>query len=315
MSWQREARGQIAEFPPDAFSACTTMVLSAPGDAREFGSAQPPAERKWMSYLRSLLKRLFRRRIEPVASNRPPIEPLECRQHFSATGPQLTDIHLTGAARAVTSVVLSFDQPLDPTAAQEIQAYQFGRVIPAGSSDSSGFNWGDLLGLLAQPKTPLIKNYKVQFTSADYDPTANTVTLTPVRAFNAITWFRILRVYGVGANAVTDTLGNPLNGGTNTYVHWFPHIGKTFIYRDSDGDLVQLNLRGPGQMIAFLQTNADHAPTIFINGGTSRSVLTGRVIQARTGDGVAVIPELQGVGTIQTTLTTSPQFDVLSTEP
>jgi hypothetical protein len=276
-----------------------------------------------MSYLRSFLRRLFRRepashRPQPSPPRRPRfIEGLESRDLFS-TGPQLTGMHLTGNVRAITSVVLSFDQPLDPTSAETIQAYQFGRVIPAGSSDSSVFSLGNILGGLlglAKPKTPLIKNYKVQFTSATYDDPTRSVTLTPVRPFNAVTWFRILRVFGTGANAVTDPSGNPLNGGSNTYVHWFPHIGKTFTYRDADNDMVTLRLKGPGQMFVFLQTNTDHAPTVFINGGNARSLLTGRVIQAKTGDGVAIIPEIQGVGPIQSDLTTNGMFDVLSTEP
>ena len=271
-----------------------------------------------MSYLRSLLKRLFRREPAPVPRHRRPlIEGLESRDLFS-TGPQLMDIHLTGTVRAVTGVVLSFDQPLDPTAAQSIQAYQFGRVIPASSSDSSGLSIGNIIGGLfglAKPKTPLIKNYKVQFTSATYDDASRTVTLTPVRAFNAVTWFRILRVYGTGSSEITDPSGNPLNGGSNTYVHWFPYIGKTFTYRDSDNDMVTLRLKGPGQMFVFMQTNTDHAPTIFINGGTAKSFLTGRVIQSQIGDGIAIIPEVQGVGTIQTDLMTNGMFDVLSTEP
>ena len=265
-----------------------------------------------MSYFRSLLGRLFR--AAPSARPTAPlVEGLESRQMFS-TGPTLTNIHLTGSVRAITGVVLSFDQPLDPTAAQDLQSYQFGRVIPSNSNDSGGFNWGSLLGLLAEPKMALIKNYKIQFTSAAYDSTNSTVTLTPVRLFNAITWFRIVRVMGVGVNAITDTSGDPLNGGANTYVHWFPHLGKSFTYRDSDGDMVTLRLRGPGSIVAFLQTNADHAPTIFIQNGTTRSVLSGNVIQARTGDGVAIIPELEGVGTIQNKLPAN-EFDVLSTEP
>lgn len=265
-----------------------------------------------MTYLRSLLGRLFRP--APISPRTPRIEGLESRQMLSA-GPTLTNIHLTGSVRAITSVVLSFDQPLDPTVAQDLQSYQFGRVIPAGSSDTSGFNWGSLLGFLAKPRTPLVKNFKIQFTSAAYDSTNYTVTLTPVRVFSAVAWFRIVRVMGVGVNAITDTFGNPLNGGSNTYVHWFPHVGKTFTYRDSDGDMVSVRLRGQGQIFAFLQTNADHAPTIFVSNGNSRTFLTGSVIQSRVGDGVAIIPELQGVGTIQTDLLNNAQFDVLSTEP
>lgn len=278
-----------------------------------------------MSYFRSLVARLFSAAPASRASA-PLVEDLETRQLFS-TGPTLVDIHLTGQVRDITSVVLSFDQPLDPTVAQDLQSYQFGRVIPATSSDTGGLSLGNILGFLAVRKTAatmkaevtraeaLIKNYKVQFTSADYDATNYTVTLTPVRPFNAITWFRVVRVMGVGVNAITDEFGDPLNGGANTYVHWFPYVGKTFTYRDGDGDLVSIRLRGPGQIVAFLQTNTYHAPTIFILNGNAKSVLTGSVIQARTGNGVAVIPELQGGDTVQNELATNPDFEILSTEP
>lgn len=278
-----------------------------------------------MSYLRSLLGRLFRA-APATRPSAPVIDGLESRQMFS-TGPTLTGLHLTGAVRDITSVVLSFDQPIDPTVAQDLQSYQFGRVIPSNSNDSSGFDLGNVLDFLVVRKTAapmkaavaraeaLIKNYKVQFTSAVYDPTTYSVTLTPVRPFNAITWFRVLRVYGVGINAITDVFGDPLNGGSNTYVHWFPHIGKVFTYRDGDGDLVTIRLKGPGQIVGFLQTNTYHAPTIFILNGNGKSVLSGTVLQARTGDGVAIIPELQGGDTVQNELATNPDFNILTTEP
>jgi len=242
------------------------------------------------------------------------IEGLESR-HMLAASPVLTNIHLTGSVRDVTSVVLTFNESLDPTTAEDLQSYHVGKLVPAGSNNGGGFDWTQLLGLLAQPKQQLLVNGRIQFTSATYDDSTDSVTLTPVRAWNALAYFRFLRVIGSGANAITDTSGNPLNGGLNTYVHWFPYIGKQFSYRDSDGDMVNLRLRGPGQMVTFLQTNADHAPMIFILNGSSSTVLSGSVHQARTGDGVAIIPELQGVATIQATILNNPEFNVLTTEP
>ncbi|HSU67709.1 MAG TPA: hypothetical protein VLJ39_12615 [Tepidisphaeraceae bacterium] len=270
-----------------------------------------------MSYLRSLLRRLFRRtvanRTVPTAAKTTLIEGLESRAMFSGS-PALTGIHLTGSLRAVTGVVFTFDQPLDPTAASNIQGYQVGRLTPA-SGDGGGFDWTSLLGFLAQPKSPLVKNNKVQFTSATYDDPSQSVTLTPVRPFSALAWFRFIRVYGVGNNAIQDVSGNSLNGGKNTYVHWFPYVGRNFTYRDADNDLVHIGLRGPGQIVSFLQTNADHAPIIFVLNGNSRTVLTGRVEQSLIGDGIAIIPEVAGVANIQNTLTSNGQFDVRSTEP
>lgn len=278
-----------------------------------------------MPYFRSLLGRLFRAASSPH-QEAPLVESLESRQMFS-TALAVTGVHLTGTVRDITSVVLSFNQPLDPTVAQDLQSYQIGRVIPSTSNDTGGLSLGNILSFLAVRKTAgtmktavikaeaLIKNYKVQFTSADYDATTYSVTLTPVRPFSAITWFRVLRVMGVGVNAITDIYGDVLDNGANTYVHWFPYVGKVFTFRDAGGDLVSIRLRGPGQIVGFLQTNTYHAPTIFILNGTSKSVLSGTVIQARTGTGVAVIPELQGGDTVQNELATNPDFEILTTEP
>jgi hypothetical protein len=265
-----------------------------------------------MSLFRSLVRRIL-----PAKTNcrrQPMIEGLESRQMFSS-GPVLTGIHLTGSVRDVTSVVLTFDESLDLTTAEDLQAYHVGKLVPAGSDNGGSFDWTQLLGLLAQPKAKLLVNGRVQFTAATYDDSTDSVTLTPVRDWNALAYFRFVRIIGAGTYAITDVAGNPLNDGLNTYVHWFPHLGKSFTYRDSDGDLVNLTLHGPGQIVAFLQTNADHAPMVFILNGRSNSVLSGSVRQSKTGDGVAVIPELQGVATIQATILTNPQFEVLTTEP
>jgi hypothetical protein len=242
------------------------------------------------------------------------IEGLESRQMLTAS-PVLTGIHLTGSVRAVTSVVLSFDESLDTTTAEDLQSYHLGKLVDPGNNNGGGFDWTQLLGFLAQPKQKLLINGRVQFTSATYDDSTRSVTLTPVGAWNALRYFRFIRVIGSGTYAITDPAGNPLNGGLNTYVHWFPYMGKSFTYRDSDGDMVSLKLHGPGQIVSFLQTNADHAPIIFILNGRSNSVLSGSVIQAKTGDGVAIIPELQGVATIQATILNNPEFEVLTTEP
>jgi hypothetical protein len=241
------------------------------------------------------------------------IEGLESRQLMSAA-PALTAVHFTGSLRAITSVQFTFDQSLDPVSSQTLTTYAVGRLLPAPSS-SDGFNLGDILGFLAQPKRPPVRNGRVQFASADYDDSTFTVTLTPIAPWSALRTFRFIRVFGAGPNALKAVSGVPLNGGLNTYVHWFPHIGKTFVYTDADGDRVRLILKGPGQIVSFLQTNAEHAPTVFILNGKANSVLNGSVIQARTGDGVAVIPEIVSVSTVNAAIMNNPQFDVLTTEP
>lgn len=270
-----------------------------------------------MSYVRSFLKWLFGRRNQKTSAKPPArqmlIEGMESRRMMAAS-PMLTAVHFTGTLRDITSIQFTFDESLDATTAENTAAFAVGRLLPV-SSNNNGFNLGDILGFLTARPKPAVVNGRVQFTSATYDDSTFTVTLTPRGAWSALRTFRFIKVFGVGANAIKDASENPLNGGLNTYVHWFPHIGKVFSYTDANGDLVHIHLKGPGQIVAFLQTNAEHAPTIFILNGKSNSVLDGSVIQARTGDGVAVIPEIQGVSTINAAILNNPEFEVLTTEP
>lgn len=261
-----------------------------------------------MSYFQSLLRRIR----PPRQLSRVMIDRLESRQMMSAS-PTVSNVYLTGSATACTGIVVQFDEPVDPAHAQDMQAYGAGKLPP--TVQSSNFDWTQLLGFLAQPKPYLVTNGRLGFTSAVYDDAAATVTLVPVRAFNAVGLLRLLRVKGTGVHAMTDPNGNALNAGIDTYMSWVPHVGKQFSYLDADGDHVTLTLRGPGTIIAFLQSRSDRQPMIFIRGGNSRSILTGVVHQAVTGNGEATLAEVQGAGAIQNTLLTNPQFQILTLQP
>ena len=261
-----------------------------------------------MLKLRSVLRRLFPSQPKSKAV----IDRLESRQLFS-TAPTLTDVHLTGQVHAITSVVLTFSEPLDPTHAQDLQTYLFGKM-PAPGTTTNGITLGDILPFLGRPKAALVKSGKIVFSSAAYDDTADTVTLTPLAPFNGQKFIRRLRVKGTGAHALQDPSGNVLNNGADSLVLWTKLSGKSVSYAALGGDRVTLKLRGPGTIYVFRRASGDPDPLIFVDRVTAASSLTGFVKQGRHGTGVASIDELQGASGITNNVFNTSQFAIASSE-
>jgi len=247
------------------------------------------------------------------------VEPLESRRLLSG-GPVVTGVHIIGAPRAISGIVVTFNESLDPASAQDTQAYRFGRPIPH-SSDSSGPSLSDFLPFLGRPKVRLVKQGKIQFSSATYDDATHSVTLTPVRPFNGARFFRVLRVIGSGTHLVKDLAGNPVDGngdgtgGDDAVVRWAMKHNNRIAYRDGDGDRVTLILHGRGSLYVFKSTTFFTGAWVFVDHPGSNTVLSGNVNQASNGDGKAVIPELEGAGGINNGLASNPQFVIQSTEP
>jgi hypothetical protein len=246
----------------------------------------------------------------------PLVERLEDRRLLSG-GPRLLGVTLQGSATACTGIVMKFNEALDPTSAQDIHDYSVGRVTQ-GSSSSDGFSF---LPFLARPKVSPYKNNKVVITSAVYDDATQTVTLIPSAPFKAWKYFRTIRVKGLGAHIVKDAAGNPFDGkgiGTAsdlvfTYVY---HHGKHVTFRDSDGDVVHLDLKGPGEIFLIQQPHKNPSPMVFTSGTTAAmSVLTGTVRKTHTGNGAVVLAEVEGMNFVQTNLLTSPLFSVQLVQP
>src|SRR5436190_20376657 len=127
------------------------------------------------------------------------IEHLE--QRYMLAGPDLLSEQLIGPLPDVTSVVLTFSGPLDPTSAQNKAAYLLFRNEKDGSSIKA---FGQTFGNVS------IVRRIVPFSSAVYDDAAHTVTLTPKNPFKAGAEFRILRLQGKGANALRNPDGTPI---------------------------------------------------------------------------------------------------------
>jgi len=98
---------------------------------------------------------------------------------------------MIGPVTAVNAVVLTFNEPLNPASTQNLAAYAFGKppVVNTSSSDD-GLSLTDFLPFRVtgreKPDTVkprLIRYGKILFSSAVYDDTNDTVTLTPVAPF------------------------------------------------------------------------------------------------------------------------------------
>lgn len=275
-----------------------------------------------MSFLRWLPGR-SRARVVPTSTCR--VEALEGRQLLSA-GPVLTGVTLAGPVSAVNAVVLSFNEPLDPTGAQNLQAYAFGKVGPQNSDN--GFSLGDLLpfsttaasrsnavGASTKSRPRLVKAGKIQFASAVYDNAARTVTLTPLAPFRAQAFFRVLRVKGTGANALHDASGNVLNGGVDQVLNWSMRQGKQVMYLDAAHNRVTLRLRGRGRLFVFLRRRADADPVIFLDSTNAGSTLSGTVKNHGQTGGLTPIAEIDGDPSLAASLQRNPSFQVQSVIP
>ena len=241
------------------------------------------------------------------------IERLENRRLFTTV---VTGIQLIGPVRAVTGIMLTFNQSLDPATAQDVKAYAFGRPVPK-SKDSGGGLGGFLPFAVSRHKTRGVKNGHVQIASAIYDDAAHTVTLNTLFPFKAMTFLKFLRVSGQGTDGLKDAGGNFLDGdydgtaGGDFRVRWKPHHAKQIRYVDTDGDIVTLTVKGPGQLFGFLRRDLDPAPILYADGTKpGRSSLIATIKKGANGDGIAHINQFVGASSVSTDLFSNTAFQV-----
>ena len=274
---------------------------------------QSAVSKKKVSFLRAAWQRLCR----PAAVTRAcTIEGLESRVVLSA-GPVVTGVELLGRVTAIKAVVLTFNESLDPATAQSVASYAFGRP-PAAPNNSSDFNIGDLFNpfretnpLKRAPAKPrLIMFGKIIFTSAVYNDANHTVTLTPVAPFRAQTWMRYLRVTAMGPLAVEDINGVALNGGLTAVARWTAHPAKIYRYQDAAHNIVTFRLKGPGKLVIFRRVGKNSDPTIFIDGATSATIVTGTVTNRHVAAPVIDIAQFEGALRVRNNLLNNPSFNI-----
>ncbi len=195
------------------------------------------------------------------------------------TGPFLVAVDFLTAKKNISKVVIRFSEALDPATAQN--PFNFG-VFNAGTDK--------LLGTADDIATAIA--------TITYDPTARTVTLTPLKT---IKQGRLIR-YSI-LDSVTDIEGDRLDG---EFGGSFPSgdfvaggnfgiilgLGTKIKYSDSNRDSVALTLKGGGLMRLTMQTNGEVQELQLSNVVPQSSTLTGSVKLGK-------VAEADGVTTLQ----------------
>ena len=182
----------------------------------------------------------------------------------NAVGPVITNLQLLTNGKAITGIVLSFDEALDPGRAENVANY--GNVIRTTGPD----------GVFGTLDDGLVK-----IASATYNPATNSVTLTPASALP------LNRLYQIAINqnanqltgaGVADPTGALLNAGVTggPYVAQFA-LGTILAYVDGTGNNVSLKLTGGGLMELHLGANSEAQDLRILNAARGRSTLTGTV--------------------------------------
>jgi hypothetical protein len=237
------------------------------------------------------------------------VEHLESRRLLAAS--PVTAVTINGTAGQINGVVLTFNVPLDPASAQNVKAYSISKKT---KGDDSSFGVIDT----SSPGS----TRRVRFQSAVYDAATQTVTLTPVDAFDLGRRFKRVRISGSGANAIKTVTGAAIDGngdgkaGGDAILHSRVVRASRFNYREADGDMARLRLSGPGVMRVWSDHRRHVAPDVFLFGtNASQSTLSGTVRKGRHGDGVVTIHQISGTSTAVVPLLVDPAFRVEVNNP
>jgi uncharacterized repeat protein (TIGR01451 family) len=207
---------------------------------------------------------------------------------FDVTGPTVTDVEPTGTGRAVTGLVLTFDEALDSTNATNPNNY----TLIAPSRNGRG-------------------QTQVAILPPTYNALNHTVTITAARALPLNTFFHI-----DVSPAVTDIFENQLRGDSSLvngrdFVATFAR-GSSLKYTDGNGDLVSLNLSNGGLLDLYRDSSGEGQVLTVLGAGPRRSILTGTVRKGGpASDGVTTFQSIIGAnfGQVNSHLTT-PKFFV-----
>jgi uncharacterized repeat protein (TIGR01451 family) len=189
------------------------------------------------------------------------------------TPPHVSQLSWTGSAQWITSVVLTFDSPLNTAYATNAANYLM-TVQSAG-------------------------NPVITFSMINYSIANRTVTLVPSAPLPAGHFYR-LQVMGTGATAIRDLAGNLLAGTTNgaagtNYVTSFGQ-GTKLQYVDNSGNQVTVKLTGPGYLEDVLDSTGQGVVLTVIGEVPHRTSLSGSVRKVRGKSGRTNMGAIKGLG-------------------
>jgi hypothetical protein len=271
--------------------------------------------------LKAALRRFLNRKASTAAaaSVRQPVidEPLEPRLLFSTkhgVGPVIAQ-QFIGDIKHVTALVLYFDPatPLDPASASSTDSY---RLVKKSKSkddpDASDVFFGD-----DGSSSTHVRRIKLE--SATYDPAANTVTIKPVaESFEIGRDYTVTVVDGTGANPLKMADGSVIDGdlngkpGGDLNIRYKANPRTALSFKDADGDVAKLRVKGGGRLFYFLPTLGRSAPSIFLRDTTASTILSGTVKQGKHGDGIVNIAQItdNDDADIATITLTNPPFNI-----
>jgi uncharacterized repeat protein (TIGR01451 family) len=201
------------------------------------------------------------------------------------------DLRTWVARGAIRGVVMRYTGALDPVSASQASAY---RITLAGRDGVLGTR----------------DDQRVRVKSAAYDASSHSVTIAAARKLPQNMLIGIW-AGGSGPSAILSASSAPIDG------DWDGRAGGDFIgslgrgrslsYRDANGDLVKLNLRGPGSL-ELIRGPRGNARALVVSGANPRrSKVSGTVRKARRGgDGLTAIGTIVGLGSFRTKLKTPP---------
>ena len=221
-------------------------------------------------------------------------------------------INMTGTAGQITGVILTFAVPLDPTTAQNVKAYSISKKTKGEDSN---------VGVIDTSSDGDTR--RVRFSSATYDATAGTVTLTPTDPFDLGRKFRRLFIDGRGANAIKEASGAIIDGdgngtpGGSQLFHSRVLRANHFVFKEGDGDKGRLSLSGPGSLRVWSDKKKYASPVVFLVGTRpGQSTFTGTVVPNRKhGNGIVTIRQISGTTQASVPILTDPAFRVEQANP
>jgi hypothetical protein len=214
---------------------------------------------------------------------------------MASVGPVVAQ-QFIGTPEGITAVVLHFDQPLDPTTAQNPEAYSLVRKFRHDEDDGPGLGgpFGGGGGSDSESK-------RIPIESATYDAANNIVTLVPRNQFTLRQSFTVIVVRGKGPNAVLVPGGAALDGdgngraGGDCTMRYKSSVERRFTYKDNDGDRVRMEVQGPGRVLYFWAKRGRSTASMFMReSDAATTVLTGTVIKGKRGDGQVNIAQVSG---------------------
>ena len=217
---------------------------------------------------------------------------------YTTSGPTVLSLQPVLTTRGITSVVLTFSEPLDPSRA--VNLLNYGYSLQAAGKDQRFGTADDLLFGIA---------------SATYNASNDSITLRMANPIHCNSFIR-LTINQSTDNVtvpvgVADTSGNLLDGNYDgrpggVFTATFAR-GQHLSYPDGNGNSVSLRLSGGGTMILTRRANGDAWQLSILNVAPGRTTLTGQVRKAGAGAiGLTPIPSTAGVRV----LLTNPPFVV-----